>query len=265
MPPPIRYFLYARKSTDDKDHQIMSLDAQTNEWRAVISRERLFVRETIEESRSAKLPGRLRFNEMLDRIERGEANGILCWDVDRLYRNPIDEGRVRWLLQQGIIASIRTPTRQFLPDDAGLLMGVEGGRATDYIIRLSRNVKRGNQEKLRRGEWPGAKPLGYVYDSRLRNIVPDPKRAKIVQTVFAEYAEGRHGLLSTSQRLFTLGVKSRTGRPWSKWAVWQFLTNRLYIGVMEWKGEAFEGKYKPLINSNPSNRSLAPSKRSLTV
>src|SRR6266478_1116287 len=177
----IKYFLYARKSTDEKDRQVMSLDSQTNELRAFAKREGVFIYETIEESKTAKQPGRPLFNRLLDRIERGEANGLLCWDIDRLYRNPIDEGRVRWLLQQGIIASIRTPTRQFFPDDAGLLMGVEGGRATDYIIRLARNVKRGNQEKLRRGEWPGSKPLGYVYDSRLRNIVPDPKRAKIVQ------------------------------------------------------------------------------------
>jgi len=245
----IRFFLYARKSTDEKDRQVMSLDSQTNELRALAKREHLFIYETIEESKTSKQPGRPLFNKLLDRIEHGEANGLLCWDIDRLYRNPIDEGRVRWLLQKGVIASIRTPSRQFLPDDAGLLMGVEGGRATDYIIRLAKNVKRGIQEKLRRGEWPGgSKPLGYIYDDRLRNIVADPQRAPIVQTVFSEYAEGRHGLLSVSQRLYGLGVTSRTGRPWSKFAVWQFLTNRVYIGLIKWDGEIYEGKYKTFIS-----------------
>jgi site-specific DNA recombinase len=243
-----KFFLYARKSTDEKDRQVMSLDSQTNELREFAKRENLFIYETIEESRTSKCPGRPLFNSLLNRIESGEANGLLCWDIDRLYRNPIDEGRVRWLLQKGVIASIRTPSRHFLPEDAGLLMGVEGGRATDYIIRLAKNVKRGVQEKLRRGEWPGGmKPLGYMYDDRLRNIVPDPKTAPIVHTIFAEYAEGRHGLLSVSDRLFALGVMSRSGRPWSKYAVWQFLTNRIYIGIMEWSGELYEGKYKTLI------------------
>jgi site-specific DNA recombinase len=255
MTAPIKYFLYARKSTDEKNRQVMSLDSQTNQWREVVKREHIFLHETLEESRSAKLPGRPVFDEMLDRIERGEANGILCWDIDRLYRNPVDEGRVRWLLQNGVIASIRTPTRQFIPEDAGLLMGVEGGRATDYIIRLARNVKRGVQEKLSRGEWPGAtKPLGYMYDSRLRNIVPDPKRAKITQTIFEEYAAGHHSLNSVSKRLFEFGVKSRSGQYWSKWSVWQLLTNRLYIGIMDWNGETFEGKYKPLVPPEIFNR-----------
>src|SRR5262245_37011610 len=101
------YFLYARKSTDEKDRQVMSLDSQIHEWRALAQRERLSILEILEESKTAKHPGRPIFNEMLTRIERGEANGILCWDIDRLYRNPIDEGRVRWLLQNGVIASIR--------------------------------------------------------------------------------------------------------------------------------------------------------------
>jgi hypothetical protein len=143
----IKYILYVRKSTDDKTHQVLSLSRQMEELRNFTKREGVAIYETLEESRSAKLPGRPVFNAMLDRIESGEANGILCWDIDRLYRNPIDEGRVRWLLQNGVIASIRTPTRQFLPDDAGLLMGVEGGRATDYIIRLSKN-----SPKRRRGK-----------------------------------------------------------------------------------------------------------------
>ncbi len=133
-------------------------------------------------------------------------------------------------------------------------MGVEGGRATDYIIRLAKNVKRGNAAKLRRGEWPGAKPLGYIYDDRIRNIVPDPERWQIVQTIFTEHAEGRLGLLGVSARLASLGVVSRTGRPWSKWSVWQFLTNRIYIGIMEWKDEVFEGRYKTFISPELFNK-----------
>src|SRR6185295_16556324 len=118
-----KYFIYIRKSTDDNSHQVLSLSRQTSELRTFANREGIAIDEVFEESRSAKLPGRPVFNRMLDRIERGEANGIICWDIDRLYRNPIDEGRTRWLLQNGVIASIRTPTREFKPEDAGLLMG----------------------------------------------------------------------------------------------------------------------------------------------
>jgi hypothetical protein len=116
-------------------------------------------------------------------------------------------------------------------------------------IRMKKDIKRGVDEKLRRGEWPGAnRPLGYLYDHRLRNIVPDPKTAKIVQAVFAEHSKGNFSLLAASEFLFSHGVKSRTGRPWSACAVHHFLTNRIYTGIMTWNGEVFEGKFKPLIS-----------------
>ncbi len=243
----LKYFIYYRKSTDEIDRQVLSLDAQERAITELVRKERLSVAGEFEESRSAKSPGRREFNEMLARIEAGDANGILAWDVDRLYRNPVDEGRVRWLLQQGVIKSIRTPVRAYTPADAGLLMAVEGGRASDFIIHHRRDVMRGVREKLLSGGWPGQRPLGYVYDHAHRNIVPDPEKAHIVSTVFEEFAQGDRSLLSTSDRLASFGVLTPSGKQWTKSKVHDLLTNRLYMGVMVWNGETFEGKFKPLV------------------
>ena len=252
---PNKFILYVRKSTDEEKRQVTSLDAQMRELRGFARRERLAIIDIVQESKTAKEPGRPLFNAMLERIERGEANGLLCWDIDRLYRNPVDEGRVRWMLQRGIIASIRTPTRAYFPADAGLLIAVEGGRATDFIIHHKRDVARGIREKLLRGEWPGGKrAVGYVYDRDRRNLVPDPKRAKIVQTIFLEFSTGRYGLLWASDRLAQFGILNESGKQWSKSQVHGLVTNRIYIGVMEWGGETFEGKYKPIITPELFNK-----------
>eukprot|EP01031_Cornospumella_fuschlensis_P002762 gene2762-3458_t len=125
---PTKFFIYVRKSTDETKRQVLSLDAQERELRDLVRKEKLAVCEIIEESHSAKAPGRPLFNRMLSRIENGEASGVIIWDIDRLYRNPADEGRVRWMLQRGIIECIRTPTRSYSPADAGILIAVEGGR-----------------------------------------------------------------------------------------------------------------------------------------
>ena len=244
----VKYFLYIRKSTDDNTHQVLSLPAQRSEFDILLRRERLDVVDTIEESRSAKAPGRPLFNEMLGRIEQGEANGILCWDIDRLYRNPVDDGRVRWMLQRGVIASIRTPGREYTPRDAGLLMAVEGGRAVEHNLSFSKGLARTRDEKLRRGQWPGSlSPLGYVFDHMTKNIALHPGEAEIVRTIFAEVATGRVGLDAAGRRLAELGVKSRGGIPYSKSVMRKILTNRLYVGIMVWKGQAYEGKFKPII------------------
>ena len=80
----MRYFLYARKSTDDEDRQILSIEGQLVELREYAKRENLSVIKEFVEAKTAKAPGRLIFNDMLQQIERGVANGILAWHPDRL-------------------------------------------------------------------------------------------------------------------------------------------------------------------------------------
>src|SRR3989338_2196804 len=97
----MQYFLYARKSTDVEDKQVLSIDAQLAELRDLARRDGVEIEQEFVEKRSAKMPGGPVFEEMLKRIESGEAQGIVCWKIDRLSRNPVDSGRISWLLQQG--------------------------------------------------------------------------------------------------------------------------------------------------------------------
>ena len=89
-----KFFLYARKSTDVEDKQVLSIEAQLTELREFAKRENLEIVEELVEKQSAKIPGRPIFNEMFARIERGEANGILAWHPDRLARNSVDGGKI---------------------------------------------------------------------------------------------------------------------------------------------------------------------------
>src|SRR5690349_16839472 len=104
----IRFFVYARKSTDREDKQVRSIPDQLDEIRPLISRDKLRVVETIEEAKTAKKPHmRPLFSEMIRQIKNGEANGILCWRLHRLSRNPEESGVLQQLLQDGVIKCIR--------------------------------------------------------------------------------------------------------------------------------------------------------------
>ncbi len=61
----MNYFLYARKSTDVEDKQVLSIEAQIDELRMLTKRENLSIVEEFIEKRSAKIPGRPIFNDML--------------------------------------------------------------------------------------------------------------------------------------------------------------------------------------------------------
>src|SRR3989344_7388571 len=110
--PKIKYFLYARKSSESEDRQVQSIDDQINRLKKRAQDLGLEVVEIYAESKSAKKPSnRPVFDEMMQRIENSEADGILCWHLNRLSRNPIDSGKLSWLLQQRTLKSIQTTER----------------------------------------------------------------------------------------------------------------------------------------------------------
>jgi len=166
----MKYFLYARKSTDVEDKQVLSIESQLAELQALAKREQLNVVEVFVEKKSAKMPGRPVFNDMMARIQKGEAQGIVCWKLDRLSRNPVDGGQIQWLLQNSVITHIQTHDRAYYPTDNVLMMSVEFGMANQYIRDLSVNTKRGLREKARQGIYPSSAPLGYVNNPRTKTI-----------------------------------------------------------------------------------------------
>ena len=76
----MRYVIYARKSTVDEDMQVLSIEAQLTELREFAAKEKLEIVASIQESKTAKEPGRIKFAQMLELIEKGKAEGILSWN-----------------------------------------------------------------------------------------------------------------------------------------------------------------------------------------
>ena len=81
-----KIFLYARKSTDEPERQVLSIEAQMFELREYAKKENLNIVREFVESKTAKEPGREIFNDMIASIEKNEAEGILAWHPDRLAR-----------------------------------------------------------------------------------------------------------------------------------------------------------------------------------
>ena len=243
-----KYFLYARKSSEDDDRQVMSIEAQLYELREFARKENLEILAEFQESKSAKTPGREQFAEMMTRIDAGEVQGILAWHPDRLARNSIDGGRVIYAVDTEKITSLRFPTFWFSPTPQGLFMlQVAFGQSKYYSDNLSENIKRGVRQKLRRGEWLNRAPFGYQNNPRIRNIEPHPTNARIVKLAYKEYAKGTHTLKSLGLFLADLNVVSRNGTPLAKASLKRLLTHRVYLGMVKHSDEWFEGSFEPII------------------
>ncbi len=244
----MHYFLYARKSTDVEDKQVLSIEAQLAELRALAERERLNIVEVFVEKRSAKMPGRPIFGEMMARIQKGEAQGIICWKIDRLARNPVDGGQIQWLLQQGVIRHIQTHDRSHFPNDNVLMMSVELGVANEYIRQLSENTSRGLRQKARQGIYPGLAPFGYLNDPSTKTIKTHQKNAKLVREIFERYATGKDTLDSLATMLEEAGVLSKGNRRIHISQISFFLQNPFYYGHFRNAGEVYEGTHEPLVS-----------------
>ena len=210
------YFLYARKSTDVEDKQVRSIEDQLAVLRTLAKTEGLDIAQEFVEKQSAENPGRPVFNEMLDRIRKGEAQGIVCWNLDRLSRNPVDSGQISWLFQQGVIQHIRTPERSYYSKDSVLLMSVEFGMANQYIRDLSANTSRGLHEKARRGDYPASAPVGYLNNPRTKTIIVDKRKAPVVRKAFELYAENGSRLEDIGRFLYENGIRTRATKAWRR-------------------------------------------------
>ena len=243
-----KYFLYARKSTEDDNKQIMSIEAQLFELREFARKENLEILEEFQESKSAKTPGRLVFGEMMAKVEEMGNVGILAWHPDRLARNSVDGGRIIYAVDQRNVVSLRFPTFWFEPTPQGLFMlQVAFGQSKYYSDNLVQNIKRGMRQKVRRGEWLGFAPPGYVNNPRTRNIEPHPTHSRIIKRAFEEYAKGKHTLISLANFLAEHGMSTRENTPLAKCSIKIILTNKAYLGFVKYHGELFEGTFAPII------------------
>ena len=256
----IKYFTYARKSQEGEERQVQSIPDQLREDEATAKRYGIKVVDVLTEEGSAKEPNkRPVFDKMLDRIKKGEANGIICWNLNRLSRNPVDSGKLQWMLQQGLIQSILTPSREYKPTDNAIIFSVESGGANQFILDLKVGVRRGLNSKVAKGQAPILAPLGYLntkHEVRGENyIIKDPERFELVKRAWKLMLTGDYTIpkilkvVNDDWGLRTRKYKKRGGGPVNKSTMYDVFTNIFYTGLYLYRGNTENGKHEPMITT----------------
>lgn len=253
---PLKYCLYARKSTEQDERQALSIDSQIKEMLELASRDGLNIAEIRKESHSAKASGaRPVFNELITDLRSGKFNAILTWAPDRLSRNAGDLGSLVDLMDQKLLHEIRTQGQKFgnNPNEKFLLM-ILCSQAKLENDNKSINVKRGLRAKLELGLWPGTPPTGYLSEyrtDRKGHILTDPQRAPIIKKMFEKVANeqwsGRdvHNWLKQDLNFTTKG-----GKHLSLSNIYIILKNTFYYGVVQYpegSGKWYTGKHETII------------------
>ncbi|OHB20775.1 MAG: hypothetical protein A3J67_02410 [Parcubacteria group bacterium RIFCSPHIGHO2_02_FULL_48_10b] len=245
----MKYIIYARKSTEEDDRQVLSIEAQLHELKEFAAKEKLEIVASLCEAKTAKEPGRIKFAEMLALLEKGKAEGIISWHPDRLARNSVDGGKIIHFVDRGLIRSLKFPTFWFEPTPQGLFMlNIAFGQSKYFVDNLRENVKRGLRQKIRNGVWPGWAPVGYLNNSKTRMIDIDTVKALKVKKLFTLYATGKYPLHSLAKWSDKNNLRGNLGKKLVIANIHKNLQNIFYIGLMKYKGEVFEGTHEPLIS-----------------
>lgn len=272
--PKLKYCLYARKSSESEERQVLSIDSQIKEMFQLAEREGLDVVEMRRESHSAKDTGqRPVFNQLLRDIRLGKFNALLTWAPDRLSRNAGDLGAIVDLMDQKALIEIRTYGQVFTnsPSEKFLLM-ILGSQAKLENDNRGVNVKRGLRSRVEMGLWPGVAPLGYLNQyrqDRKCQLVVDKARAPVIKKMFERVAyEKLSGRKIYNWLRYELNFHTRGNKPLTLAGVYRVLECPFYYGMFEYPRESgnwYQGKHTPIISKDLYDQALAQLRRDQIV
>lgn len=162
-----KYVIYARKSSEESDRQLRSLDDQIAECKQLSTRLGLeVVGKPIWEAKSAKKPNkRERFNQLLEDLKSGKIHGVIAWAPDRLARNMLEAGIIIDMVGEGIIKDLKFVTYPFSKDANGLmLLGMSFVLSKQFSDKLGQDVSRGQYARLGEGKAVSITKHGYYRD-----------------------------------------------------------------------------------------------------
>lgn len=261
----MKYFLYTRKSTEEEERQVLSLSSQVDKAHEIFPD--LDIVELPPEAASAFKPNnRPVFNDMLRRLDDGEAHGVIAWHPDRLSRNELDAAAITYRVRTGAILELKFCSYTFDNSPEGMMMLQMTMSQSQYSsAKLSKDVKRGYEKKLSLGWKPGVAPSGYLnvgdYKGE-KTIEPDPDRFLLVQRMWRLVLTGIYSvpeILNTANSEW--GFTTRTtrngkhgGTPLSRSALYAIFTNPFYYGSFLHNGQLIQGSHKPMITEAEYDR-----------
>jgi len=252
--------IYARYSSDNQREE--SIEGQIRECMEFAERQGVTViGKYIDRAMSAKTDDRPDFQRMIKDSAKHLFDVVIVWKLDRFARNRYDSARYKTTLKRNGVRVISAKENISDRPEGILLESMLEGYAEYYSAELSEKVIRGMTDNALKCKSNGSQmPFGYVTDSE-QHFVIEPHEAALVQELYTRYAAGEAS--TDIMRDFTArGVRSKTGKVFTKSTIINMLHNRRYLGEYRFMDIVVDGGIPQIISQELFDRVQARFSRS---
>ena len=225
---------YIRVSTDDQIEfspasQLSHIRTYAEHHNLLLPDCHIYVDEGISGRTAAKRPAFLKMIAAARETPR-PFDVILVWKYSRFARSRQDSIFYKSLLRRECGIEVISITEPLSDDPTSILMEALLEAMDEYYsVNLGQEVRRGMQEKFKRGGVVSIPPFGYqVVDG---HFVPDQVQAPYVSMIYQQFLAGST-CPEIARFLNDSGIRTSRGNPFDGRAVRYILTNPFYIGIL---------------------------------
>ena len=243
-----RAAIYLRISLDQTGEGL-AIQRQREDCRRIIKeRGWTLIGEYSDEVPSNAKRKRPAYNEMVRAYESGQFDALVCWDLDRLTRQPRElEDWIDAAEDKGLALVTANGEADLTTDGGRMYARVKVAVAKAEMERKAARQRRSAKQRSELGRPPlGVRLMGYTPKGEL---VPD--EAKAVRAIFRWFHRGE-SLRSITRLLMEQGVETRNGAAWNPSTIRGILVNPRYAGRAVYQGEVTgqPGGWKPLVSDD---------------
>ena len=264
-PGSVRCAIYTRKSTEEGlEQSFNTLDAQRDAGEAFINSQRhegwiALPQKYDDGGYTGANMDRPALKRLLADIESGAANCVVVYKVDRLTRSLLDFARIMETLDKRG-ATFVSVTQQFNTTSSlgRLTLNILLSFAQFEREMISERTRDKMGAARRKGKWVGGMPvLGYDVVPQGGALVVNEEEARRVRAIFDLYLE-YGSLIPVVEELqrrnwrmkawTTREGRQAGGKPIAKNNLYNLLTNKIYLGKVEYGDQIYEGEHDRIVD-----------------
>lgn len=243
-----RAAIYLRISLDQTGEGL-AIQRQREDCRRIIKeRGWTLIGEYTDEVPSNAKRKRPAYNEMVRAYGSGQFDALVCWDLDRLTRQPRElEDWIDAAEDKGLALVTANGEADLTTDGGRMYARVKVAVAKAEMERKAARQRRSAKQRSELGRPPlGVRLTGYTPKGELV-----PSEAKVIRSIFKWFHAGE-SLRGITRLLMEQGVETRNGTAWNPSTIRGILMNPRYAGRAVYQGEVTgkPGGWKPLVSDD---------------